>query len=534
MASKAEAEGPFVSWYQNRIGDPSTGDEARGYWVFALGALLGAVGMLLFLNGAPAGALREWGIVLASAGLALVFAGPIIRLPIQQRATWLVGAGLLVCAAAIVWFIVAFPDSWSTRTGQPTIVGLYGLGLVLMAVAGVFVPILTDRADLETRASALESELDELRRTLADTEADEADLAAAVKDLRGALADTKADEEDLARLADRLRQGLSDATADEEDLAAQLRRLRTSQSRFELFEDKAGEYRWRLRHRNGNVIATSGEGYTRRHNAENGMQGVRRDALGATVLLYEEEESLPEEEAEFEPVEETPSEATFELYEDKAGEYRWRLRHDNGNIIADGGQGYASRQGAETAIDRIRTYAAPADYLRPDPTAFEVYQDAADEWRWRLIHRNGNVLADSGEGYSSRSNARRAVARLRDGIGGMEFETYEDSAGEHRWRLLSSNDRIVADSGEGYSSRSNVEDAVERVREYAPEADHLDIGQAVFEVFEDTAGDARWRLRHRNGNIVADGGQGYADRSRAWDGIESVKRNAANADLDAE
>jgi len=35
MASKPATEGPFVSWYQNRIGDPSTGDEARGYWVFA-------------------------------------------------------------------------------------------------------------------------------------------------------------------------------------------------------------------------------------------------------------------------------------------------------------------------------------------------------------------------------------------------------------------------------------------------------------------------------------------------------------------
>ncbi|MFC4543988.1 YegP family protein [Halosolutus amylolyticus] len=40
---------------------------------------------------------------------------------------------------------------------------------------------------------------------------------------------------------------------------------------------------------------------------------------------------------------------------------------------------------------------------------FEVYQDRADEWRWRLVHWNGNILADSGEGYTSRSNAKRAV-----------------------------------------------------------------------------------------------------------------------------
>ncbi|PGF15465.1 hypothetical protein CP556_04525 [Natrinema sp. CBA1119] len=40
---------------------------------------------------------------------------------------------------------------------------------------------------------------------------------------------------------------------------------------------------------------------------------------------------------------------------------------------------------------------------------FEVYEDRAGQWRWRLVHWNGNIVADSGEGYSSRSNAERAA-----------------------------------------------------------------------------------------------------------------------------
>ena len=40
---------------------------------------------------------------------------------------------------------------------------------------------------------------------------------------------------------------------------------------------------------------------------------------------------------------------------------------------------------------------------------FEVYEDAAGEWRWRLVHWNGNIIADSGEGYASRFNAERAA-----------------------------------------------------------------------------------------------------------------------------
>jgi hypothetical protein len=53
--------------------------------------------------------------------------------------------------------------------------------------------------------------------------------------------------------------------------------------------------------------------------------------------------------------------ATFELYEDKQGQYRWRLRHDNGNIIADGGEGYASKQKARQGIDSVRSNAPDAD-----------------------------------------------------------------------------------------------------------------------------------------------------------------------------
>jgi len=52
---------------------------------------------------------------------------------------------------------------------------------------------------------------------------------------------------------------------------------------FEIFRDKGGEWRWRLRHRNGNIIAISGEGYTRKHNAQKGLRSVMQNAPGATV-----------------------------------------------------------------------------------------------------------------------------------------------------------------------------------------------------------------------------------------------------------
>lgn len=56
---------------------------------------------------------------------------------------------------------------------------------------------------------------------------------------------------------------------------------------------------------------------------------------------------------------------------------------------------------------------------------FELYQDVAGEWRWRLIHDNGNVLADSGEGYASRRNAELGIASVKQNVPDAEVDTAE-------------------------------------------------------------------------------------------------------------
>lgn len=111
------------------------------------------------------------------------------------------------------------------------------------------------------------------------------------------------------------------------------------------------------------------------------------------------------------------------------------------------------------------------------------------------------------------------------------FEVYEDSGGEYRWRIRSAGD-IIADSGEGYASRDGARQAVNRIKAYVPDADVVDVGNAAFEVFMDRGGQWRWRLRHRNGNILADSGEGYSSRSAAREGLQSVKKNAPDADVD--
>jgi uncharacterized protein YegP (UPF0339 family) len=53
--------------------------------------------------------------------------------------------------------------------------------------------------------------------------------------------------------------------------------------KFEVYEDKAGEFRFRLKARNGEIVATS-EGYTTKRACENGIESVRKNAPEAPIV----------------------------------------------------------------------------------------------------------------------------------------------------------------------------------------------------------------------------------------------------------
>ena len=57
--------------------------------------------------------------------------------------------------------------------------------------------------------------------------------------------------------------------------------------KFELYQDKAGEYRFRLKARNGEVIAVS-EGYVKKDSCLNGIESVKKNAPDAEVVIQED------------------------------------------------------------------------------------------------------------------------------------------------------------------------------------------------------------------------------------------------------
>ena len=59
---------------------------------------------------------------------------------------------------------------------------------------------------------------------------------------------------------------------------------------------------------------------------------------------------------------------------------------------------------------------------------FEIYQDASGLgfWRWRLLAGNGKIIADSGEGYSSKTNCKRAVDRVKEIAVDAKYSIWND------------------------------------------------------------------------------------------------------------
>jgi uncharacterized protein YegP (UPF0339 family) len=53
--------------------------------------------------------------------------------------------------------------------------------------------------------------------------------------------------------------------------------------KFEMYVDKAGEFRFRLKATNGQVIAVS-EGYVAKKSCENGIESVKKNAVDAPIV----------------------------------------------------------------------------------------------------------------------------------------------------------------------------------------------------------------------------------------------------------
>ena len=63
-----------------------------------------------------------------------------------------------------------------------------------------------------------------------------------------------------------------------------IKRKTTKTGKFEVYKDKAGEYRFRLKAPNGEIIAASSEGYKAKKSCMNGIQSVKKNVLNPKIV----------------------------------------------------------------------------------------------------------------------------------------------------------------------------------------------------------------------------------------------------------
>ncbi len=97
---------------------------------------------------------------------------------------------------------------------------------------------------------------------------------------------------------------------------------------------------------NGEVIATS-EVYSSEASCKKGIESVKRNAPMAAVENQTEEGYATEKNPK------------FEVYQDKAGEFRFRLKATNGQIIAVS-EGYKAMASCKNGIESVRKNAPDA------------------------------------------------------------------------------------------------------------------------------------------------------------------------------
>ena len=112
---------------------------------------------------------------------------------------------------------------------------------------------------------------------------------------------------------------------------------------------KNGEFTFSLKATNGQEILAAGEGFTTLASCKNSIESVKKNALA----------HVEDQTAEgFE----TLTHPKFELYQDKAGEYRFRLKARNGEPIGKS-EGYKAKASAVNGIESVGKNAPEAEVV---------------------------------------------------------------------------------------------------------------------------------------------------------------------------
>lgn len=118
--------------------------------------------------------------------------------------------------------------------------------------------------------------------------------------------------------------------------SAPVRAQDEGKTKFEVYQDRKSEWRWRFKAANGAILATHGDGYKAKADCLKGIESIKNN-IGSKMKV--------------------------EFYTDKKDQHRWRLKASNGNIMAVSSEGYKAKADAEKAFDTLKKEAKSAQVV---------------------------------------------------------------------------------------------------------------------------------------------------------------------------
>jgi uncharacterized protein YegP (UPF0339 family) len=106
--------------------------------------------------------------------------------------------------------------------------------------------------------------------------------------------------------------------------------------------------------------------------------------------------------------------------------------------------------------------------------SFELFKDKSDEFRFRLKAGNGEIILAS-EGYKQRASAENGIESVRTNAPDDErYERKETKNGGHMFNLKAINGQVIGTS-EVYAATSGRDNGIESVKRNAPDAEVKDL-----------------------------------------------------------
>ncbi|HOW37795.1 MAG TPA: DUF1508 domain-containing protein [Candidatus Izemoplasmatales bacterium] len=179
---------------------------------------------------------------------------------------------------------------------------------------------------------------------------------------------------------------------------------------------------------------------------------------------------------------------------------------------------------------------------------YEIYPEAGF-FKYRLKASNGEILIVS-QSYVSKTGAQSGIETLKRNVAEGNFEIYTDKNNYSQFLLNSAAGRRLIAVGEFYDSKKRCESAIESVKrffgtekvvtldEIPPEEVREEIVEikpveanpnGKYELFEEN-GQWLFRLKASNAEVLFVS-QGYAGKTNAINGLETIKKAVENANF---